>query len=126
MFLATVLLFFVFQLPVAAIVPMPGEAKTWSNTVAHNSRFDESMLTNPLLHWYQHQSARTVSRCPFKTSCSRYALVSFETKGPILGLLFFIDRHYFREHRYVSLYYRPALNTAGQKRLDDDFFLTGE
>ena len=80
-----------------------------------------------LIDFYQRKiSPQSTHRCLFSISCSNYAEKSILQDGFLFGTSKFIDRYYFREHKYAWLYY-PRVETAdGILRLDDSYYLSGE
>jgi putative component of membrane protein insertase Oxa1/YidC/SpoIIIJ protein YidD len=84
-------------------------------------------LAIQLIRFYQTDiNTNSVSRCPFSVSCSNFALQAIGRYGFGTGILFFIDRIYFREHQAAYLYYPNKRNERNQTRLDDTYFLTGK
>jgi hypothetical protein len=84
----------------------------------------EESLTDNLMDFYQNVlSANSISRCPFHTSCSHFAQQQVETRGWLVGSLYFIDRYFFRENRGIHRLYPIVLNKEGEPKLNDDFYL---
>lgn len=78
-----------------------------------------------LIHYYQKKiSIHSISRCPFKTSCSHFAEQAIRRNGLLKGTALFIDRYFFREN--ISAYQNyPFFETRkGRLKLNDDFYLT--
>jgi len=97
--------------PVAAAVPEPSVSKT---------------ITLRMIRWYQRDVAtRSVSRCPFAISCSRYTAMAIERRGALAGVLWFIDRNLYRENSGTGDYYPWVEMPDGALKLDDRFFLDG-
>lgn len=66
---------------------------------------------------------RSISRCPFRTSCSRFAQLSLRRWG-ILGVVPFTDRFLYRENVQTASLYLPWLSPqTGTIKSDDDFYL---
>ena len=63
--------------------------------------------------------SRSVARCPYAVSCSRFAANAIEQDGLLLGLLSFVDRFFFRENAAALQHYGWARTADGQTRLDD-------
>lgn len=63
--------------------------------------------------------SRSVARCPYAVSCSRFAANAIERDGLLLGLLSFVDRFFFRENAAALQHYGWARTADGQTRLDD-------
>ena len=81
------------------------------------------LLVNKAINFYQSDiSTQSVSRCPFKTSCSNFAKIAVSRYG-IFGLAMFIDRYYYRENIESFRHYRLVKNNNGVLKLDDDMFL---
>lgn len=77
-----------------------------------------------LIRFYQKKiSVKSISRCPFDISCSRFALKAIERYGLFIGILFFIDRNFYREHKFAFLYYPLIENEDFILLLDDHFYL---
>ncbi len=71
-------------------------------------------------------SPASIPRCLFAESCSQYASRAIRTKGSLLGVLYFIDRYFYRENaRSQNRYLRGRLGD-GRWRLDDGFFLSSK
>lgn len=70
-------------------------------------------------------SPASIPRCLFAESCSSYATRAVRTKGSLLGVLYVIDRYFYRENpRSRRLYVcRPFADERG--RMDDSMFLRG-
>lgn len=103
-------------------VPMPGEEAVSSNNTVHSSRKTDQR--EGLLGWYDSVSDKTIHRCPFAISCSRFAEKAVKRHGFIPGLIIFMDRHLIRENpgarnRYARVY------RDGRILLDDSYYLTG-
>lgn len=80
-----------------------------------------------LIGFYQRKlSTRSISRCPFYTSCSVFAKEAIRRRGAFLGISMFIDRYYFREHSHSFAYYGLRTRIDGKLKLDDHFFLDGK
>jgi len=85
-----------------------------------------SLLTPSLalIHFYQKKiSVHSISRCPFKTSCSHFAYQAIKTRGFVIGLAFFIDRYFYRENIDAYLKYAFYQTNRGILKLNDDFYL---
>lgn len=75
---------------------------------------------------YQEGSGRrSVSRCPFAISCSRFAVRAIRRHGPVLGLLLFIDRHLYRENPATPYMYPLTEMKNRTLKLNDAYFLYG-
>jgi len=67
-------------------------------------------------------SEKSISRCPFEISCSRFAEIAIKKYG-LLGYAIFIDRFFYRENiSAFSLYTKKQLPN-GLIKLDDKIFL---
>ena len=76
-----------------------------------------------LISFYQTEiSPQSISRCPFKISCSTFAKRAIEEYG-LFGLAMFIDRYYYRENHEVFAHYRLVVSKEGILKLDDAPFL---
>jgi len=83
----------------------------------------KNIVIEYLIDFYQKNiSVKSIERCPFKTSCSNFARHVFERYGIIKGMMLFIDRYYFREHKYSYRYYIKIIKDD-KILLDDDLFL---
>lgn len=68
---------------------------------------------------------RSISRCPFAISCSNYALQAVHLHGPVVGIMYFIDRNLYRENPGTPYMY-PLIETESRVlKLDDSYFLFG-
>lgn len=68
-------------------------------------------------------SDKSVSRCPFEISCSRFAVKAIE-KYSLLGYPIFIDRYFFRENASAFSLYTKKLTNNGIVKLDDKIYLS--
>ncbi len=59
----------------------------------------------------------SISRCPFKVSCSNYLLESVRRDGFIKGIVTFVDRYYYRENPFIYKKYKLVIQ---EKYLLDD------
>ena len=85
------------------------------------------LLAGKLIGFYKQEiSPQSISRCPFYISCSDYADQSIRKYGIILGICFFIDRHFYRENVGSYLHYELRETEAGVLKLDDSFYLFGK
>jgi len=81
-------------------------------------------LVLSVIRFYQRDiSIKSVGRCPFYISCSRYAVLAIERKGLFLGLCYFVDRNCYRENRSLYHHYEFRETESGVLRLDDSFFI---
>lgn len=69
------------------------------------------------------QSDRTVSRCPFYSSCSQFLMTAVDRYGFPLGMLAFIDRYFYRENRFAFQKYSLRRRQNGVYKLDDEYYL---
>lgn len=101
------------------------EPEEWSAVAPHTPR-SFSLLTEVsglLISFYQTEiSPQSISRCPFKISCSSFAKSAIEEYG-LFGLAMFIDRYYYRENHEVFAHYRLVVSKQGILKLDDAPFL---
>ena len=58
-------------------------------------------ISDLVLNNYRKYSTYSISRCPYKESCSYYFQRNINERGVVLGLLHFIDRYYYREHNHI-------------------------
>ena len=80
-----------------------------------------------MVRFYQKSiSVKSVSRCPFYISCSSYAVHAIKRKGLLLGLCYYVDRHFYRENPGMYLHYEYHETESGVLKLDDSFFILGE
>lgn len=93
----------------------------------HQTTSVPTLLALELIEFYQQEvSPQSVSRCPFFISCSDYACQSIRKYGPVLGVCFFIDRHFYRENVASYLHYDLRETEQGVLKLDDSFYLLGK
>jgi len=64
-------------------------------------------------------SPKSISRCPFSLSCSRFAVESIKQRGPLFGACLFIDRYFYRENEEAYLHYGLVEVRDGTLKLDD-------
>jgi hypothetical protein len=77
-------------------------------------------LMDVFIQHYQHEiGPRSVSRCPFRTSCSAFARIAIEKYGAF-GVVFFVDRFLYRENVDAFRRYPWVIGPDGTIRLDDD------
>jgi len=104
----------------------------WEPEDLHNTSMSQSTsppsfltpLTQIVIGVYQKNASQTsIERCPFHTSCSRFAIASVHQYG-LLGICMFIDRFFYREHLVIQFYYPYRTNTKGVLKLDDHQFHT--
>jgi hypothetical protein len=80
-------------------------------------------LADHMIQSYQTDiSPNSISRCPFKISCSEFARIAIARHG-LLGFFLFIDRYCYREN-VDSFSHYPLVDTGeGTLKLDDTQFL---
>lgn len=86
----------------------------------HESNGIFNTISQIVLTNYRGNSNYSISRCPFKTSCSNSFEKSVNEKGLLIGTLEFIDRYYYREHKYIYYYYPLFIDKYNQVKLNDD------
>ncbi|MFW5741043.1 MAG: membrane protein insertion efficiency factor YidD, partial [Myxococcota bacterium] len=60
----------------------------------------------PAIRAYQlGMRGKSVARCPYRVSCSRYALRQIERHGFVVGFAYFLDRFLFRENEEALRHY---------------------
>jgi hypothetical protein len=80
-------------------------------------------VADQLVSFYQKKiSPQSISRCPFKISCSTFAQRAIERYG-IFGVAMFIDRYYYRENHEAFAHYKLVVTNQGILKLDDALFL---
>jgi hypothetical protein len=81
------------------------------------------VVADQLISFYQTNiSPQSISRCPFKISCSMFAQKAIERYG-IFGVAMFIDRYYYRENHEAFAHYKLVVTDQGILKLDDALFL---
>jgi hypothetical protein len=81
------------------------------------------MILLPAISLYRSSlSGRSVSRCPFEISCSRFASMAIERHG-FLGYLIFMDRYFYRENAAAFSLYTRKSTPNNTIKLDDKIFL---
>jgi putative component of membrane protein insertase Oxa1/YidC/SpoIIIJ protein YidD len=76
-----------------------------------------------LITYYQHKiSPHSVSRCPFKISCSEFARKAVALHGAV-GFLLFVDRYLYRENADAFSHYALVETRLGILKLDDSSYL---
>jgi hypothetical protein len=82
---------------------------------------DQFILT--AISYYQHSiSNKSVSRCPFEISCSRFTAIAIKQYG-IFGITLFIDRYFYRENSSAYSLYSRKETKNGFVKLDDKIYL---
>lgn len=100
--------------------PFPQEASEYSNSRLEDNTYDSNLL----MKFYQTQiSSKTLHRCPFKTTCSKYLYLSVKKQGFLLGTISFVDRFFYRENINSYHHYEKIETNKGVIKLNDDFFL---
>ena len=85
------------------------------------------LIAIKLIKVYQNKiSPKSISRCPFYISCSNFAYQSVNKYGLILGISYFIDRHFYRENIFSFYYYSLRETNSGVLKIDDSFYLLGD
>lgn len=85
------------------------------------------LIANRVIKFYERKiSTQSISRCPFYISCSEYAYQALRKHGLILGICFFIDRHFYRENATAYFHYELRETKTGVLKLDDSFYLYGK
>ena len=82
------------------------------------------LLYSDLIGLYQSRiSAKTIQRCPFYISCSNYTKIAVNEYGSFLGILYFIDRNFYRENIEMNKHY--SLQKKGRfLKYDDSYYLS--
>jgi putative component of membrane protein insertase Oxa1/YidC/SpoIIIJ protein YidD len=110
--------------------PWEPDALTEKPGRAHDSQPDMSLdaeIAVAMIRFYQTDiNPNSVSRCPFRVSCSNFAIRAVKRYGFVPGILIFVDRLFYRENMGAFEYYPKIRNSRNQSRLDDTYFLTGE
>ena len=70
-----------------------------SNSYVNCNHLHDYSISDIVLNAYRNNSYNSISRCPFKESCSNYFERNIKEKGLLLGLVHFIDRYYYRENK---------------------------
>lgn len=119
------------QLPIATEYEEPWEKE---DIISHSERGEYSSkirslpfkyLSGAVISWYQKDvSTKSISRCPYAISCSRFAKRAIEEHGFLLGISLFIDRNLFRENSHMYENYELVLSEDGSMKLNDEFFLS--
>lgn len=60
----------------------------------------------------------SIRRCPFHETCSAFAQRTLREHGA-LGILWIIDRYFYREHAAAGGYYPRVAERSGVLKLDD-------
>lgn len=81
------------------------------------------LLYDDLIGFYQTQiSAKTIQRCPYYISCSNYTKIVIYEYGSFIGILYFIDRNFYRENIGMNKHY--SLRRKGRFfKYDDSYYL---
>lgn len=54
-------------------------------------------------------SSKTIHRCPFEISCSRFLRISVEKHGTVKGFALFLDRYFYRENAAIPQNYETVV-----------------
>lgn len=74
----------------------------------------------PAIRAYQRgMRDKSVARCPYRVSCSRYALRQIERHGFVVGFAYFLDRFLFRENEEALRHYPTVVMPDGTLKIDD-------
>jgi hypothetical protein len=74
----------------------------------------------PAIRAYQRDMRnKSISRCPFRVSCSHYAIQAMEKHGFLVGLAYLLDRFFFRENEEALQHYPSVIMPDGTMKLDD-------
>ena len=99
------------------------EEQSYSNSEISSLPF--KYLSRALISWYQKDvGTKSISRCPYVISCSRFAMRAIENHGFLLGISLFIDRNIYRENSHMYENYDLVLGEDGSMKLDDEFYLS--
>jgi putative component of membrane protein insertase Oxa1/YidC/SpoIIIJ protein YidD len=94
-----------------------------------NSNYERRLgvlATDALIGLYRRKVApHSIARCPFYISCSNYAQQAIRRYGLGIGLCYFIDRHFYREHIFAYRLYEMREAAEGVLKLDDSYYLYG-
>ena len=118
------------QLPVATDYEEPWEKE---DIISQQERGEQSSkirslpfeyLSGAVISWYQKEvGTNSISRCPYRISCSRFAKRAIDEHGFLLGISLFIDRNLYRENSHMYENYDLVLSKNGTMKLDDEFYL---
>jgi len=82
------------------------------------------VVSEKLIGLYRNRIAvNSISRCPFKISCSHFAQLAIERYGFFKGVCLFIDRNFYRENIGIMYYYPFVEDVNGLLKLDDAYYL---
>jgi len=80
--------------------------------------------SHSLISYYQTNiSTNSISRCPYKISCSHFAQQAIQQYN-VFGICVFIDRYFYRENGEMYAHYKLLQTENGALKLDDAFFLS--
>ena len=81
------------------------------------------LIYTSLIEFYQSKiSDKTIQRCPFYISCSNFTKIAINEYGSFWGILYFIDRNFYRENIAMNKHY--FLHKKGRFiKYDDSYYL---
>lgn len=105
----------------APFEPVPESLRARPVTVPEVSGFDPlGDLALSAIHFYQRDMRdKSISRCPYRVSCSRFAVREIQRHGFIIGLAYFLDRFFYRENEEAMQHYPTVVMPDGSLKLDD-------
>ncbi len=62
---------------------------------------------------------KTIHRCPFETSCSKFLEISVEEHGAVKGFALFLDRYFYRENIMIQQNYEAVVRNNKVVYRDD-------
>jgi putative component of membrane protein insertase Oxa1/YidC/SpoIIIJ protein YidD len=95
----------------------------WEYEDIENNNSQEIKTTLLIDFYQQHISSKSISRCPFYISCSKYAGIAIRKYGWFKGIILFIDRNFYRENFSAWFNYPLKERSNGVLKLDDSYYL---
>jgi len=80
---------------------------------------DASFLVDANQAYQSKIGSKTIHRCPFETSCSKFLQISVEEHGALKGFALFLDRYFYRENVMIPQNYEAVVRNNRVVYRDD-------
>lgn len=80
---------------------------------------EDSFLANANQAYQSKVGSKTIHRCPFEISCSKYLRISIEKHGAVKGFALFLDRYFYRENTMIPHNYEAVVRNNKVVYRDD-------
>jgi len=78
-----------------------------------------SFLTHANQVYQSKVGSKTIHRCPFEISCSKFLRISVEKHGAVKGFTLFLDRYFYRENTMIPHNYEAVVKNNKVVYRDD-------